>query len=74
MKKLLRLALIVGGIAFTAKLVASKKAEWQGLSESEIRAKLDSTLPDQIPEERRVAVADKVVTKMRERGRLREAD
>lgn len=74
MKKLLKLALLVGGIAAVAKLVGAKKAEWQGLTESEVRAKLDARLPDKMPPEKQAAVADKVVGKMRERGVLREDD
>ncbi len=72
MKKLIKLALIVGALAFAAKLVAAKKTEWHGLTEAEVRDKLDARLPDRVPEEKRVAVADKVVSTMRARGVLRE--
>ena len=72
MKKLLKLALLIGGIAAVSKLVGAKKAEWKGLSESEVRAKLDAKLPDRMPPEKQALVADKVVTKMRHRGILRE--
>lgn len=72
MKKFLKLALLVGGIAAVAKLVGAKKAEWAGLTESEVRAKLDARLPDRMPPEKQTAVADKVVTKMRDKGVLRE--
>ena len=74
MKKLAKLAMLVGGIAFAAKLVAAKKSEWPGLTESEVREKLDSRLPDRVSDEKRAAVADKVVSKMRERGVLREEE
>jgi hypothetical protein len=71
-KKLLKLALIVGGIAAVAKLVTARKAEWQGLTEAQVRQKLDARLPDRMPSEKRAAVADKAVSKMRERGMLGE--
>lgn len=74
MKGLLKVALIVGGLTAVAKLVTAKKSEWQGLTETQVREKLDSRLPSRIPEEKRAGVADKVVSKMRERGALREAD
>lgn len=74
MKKLLKLAVIVGGIAAVAKVVTAKKAEWQGLTEPQVRQKLDSRLPDRMPDDKRAAVADKVVSKMRERGVLGEQD
>ncbi len=74
MKKLVKFGLIVGGIAFVAKLVSAKKSEWRGLTESEVRQKLDSGLPDRVPADKRAAVADKVVSKMRTRGFLLEEE
>jgi len=65
-------ALLVGGLAAVAKIATAKKAEWQGLTEPEVREKLDTRLPDQMPDEKRAAVADKVVSKMRQRGMLSE--
>lgn len=72
MKKLVKLALLVGAIAVAAKLAGAKKAAWHGLTESEVREKLESRLPKRVPDEKRAAVADKVVSKMRERGALRD--
>ena len=40
----------------------------------EIREKLEARLPSRIPDDKRAAVADKVVSKMRERGVIREED
>jgi hypothetical protein len=72
MKKLLKLALVVGGIAAVAKVVTAKKAEWQGLPEASVRAKLDERLPGKMPADKRAEIADKVVEKMREKGVLAE--
>ncbi len=74
MKKLVKLALLVGAIWVAAKLVAAKKAAWHGLTEAEVRDKLESRLPKRVPDEKRAVVADKVVSKMRERGALREEE
>lgn len=73
-KRLLKFALLIGGIAAVAKLVGAKKAEWSGLTEAEVRAKLDAKLPDRMPAEKQAEVADKIVAKMRERGVLVEDD
>ncbi|MEE9581313.1 MAG: hypothetical protein V3W36_00070 [Acidimicrobiia bacterium] len=73
MKKLIKFAMIVGAIAAAARLVGSKKAEWEGLTEAQVRGKLDERLPDRVPDEKRAMVADKVVEKMRSRGKLVEA-
>jgi len=72
MKKLIKFAMIVGAIAAAARLVGSKKAEWEGLTEAQVRGKLDERLPDRVPDEKRAMVADKVVAKMRSRGKLAE--
>jgi len=72
LKKLVRLALIIGAIAVLAKVVAAKMANWQGLTESEVRDKLESRLPKWVPGEKRAEIADEVVAGMRGRGALRD--
>ena len=72
MKKLVKLALIIGVIAVLAKVVAAKMANWQGLTESEVRDKLESRLPRWVPGEKRAEIADEVVAGMRQRGALRD--
>ena len=72
MKKLIKLALVVGAIAVAARLVEAKRAEWEGLTESQVRDMLDARMPDRVPDKKRAAVADKVVATMRSRGKLVE--
>lgn len=72
MKKLIKLALVVGAVAVAARLVGAKKAEWEGLTETQVRDKLDSRMPDRVPDDKRAAVADKVVARMRSRGKIVE--
>ena len=74
MKKLVKLALIIGAIAVIAKLAAAEMAKWQGLSESEVRDKLESRLSKWVPGEKRAEIADEVVSGMRERGALRDEE
>ena len=38
------LAVVIGAIALLARLAAAQKAEWQNLTEPELRAKLDAKL------------------------------
>ena len=71
-KRIIGLALVAGAIAAVAKLITAQKAEWQGLTETDARAKVEERLPSRVPEEKRAEVADKVVAKMRERGVLGE--
>jgi hypothetical protein len=73
-KKLVMFAVIVGAVALLARLVAAQKAKWQGLTESEVRDKIESGLPKQVPSEKRDEIADKVVTGMREGGVLGDED
>jgi hypothetical protein len=72
MKKLLKLAFIAVAVAFAAKLIEAKKAEWEGMAESDVRAKLDARLPEKVPAEKRSEIANKVVGMMRDQGVLRE--
>ena len=69
---LVRVALLVGGAALVAKVIGAKKEQWTGLSESEVRSKVESGLPDKVAGDKRVAVADKVVATMKTRGLLDE--
>jgi hypothetical protein len=73
-KKLVKFALIVGAIVFLAKLVAAQKAKWEGLTESEVRDKIESGLPKRVPSDKRAEIADKVVSGMREGGVLGDED
>lgn len=69
-KGLLGLALLGGAIAVASKMLESKKSNWEGLTESEVRAKLEERIPHRVPDDKRAAVADRVVTEMRDRGVL----
>lgn len=72
MKKILILAVVVGVVAVVAKCVAATKSGWQGMSETEVRDKIDANMPAKVPAEKRTAMADKVVAKMRDKGVLLE--
>ena len=72
-KTLILILLLFVVIAAAAKKSRAPGAsEWQGLTESEARSKLDAKLPDRIPADKRGAISDKVVGKMRARGVLVE--
>ncbi len=72
MKKLVKLALVIGAVAVLVKVAAAKMAKWQGLTESEVRDKLESRLPRWVPGEKRAEITDEVVAGMRQRGALRD--
>ncbi|MGI9645731.1 MAG: hypothetical protein ACR2O6_10530 [Ilumatobacteraceae bacterium] len=71
---ILLLVLIVVIAASAKKSRAPQRSEWHGLTESQARSKLDAKLPDKIPAEKRSAISDKVVGKMRERGVIVDDD
>jgi hypothetical protein len=72
-KRLIVLTLLVVAIAACAKKAKShRESEWHGLTESEARSKLETKLPGKIPAEKRSAISDKVVAKMRDRGVISE--
>lgn len=70
MKKLIMFAILAGAVFAAMKLAAAQKMQWQGLTETQVRDKLDQRLPPQVPADKRDAVADTVVSKMRDRGLL----
>jgi len=72
MKGLFKLGLFAALAAGVVKFVATRKAEWQGLSESEIRTKLHNKLDEKVPAEKVDQMADKIVEGMRKRGVLGE--
>ena len=71
--RLILLTLLIIVIAACGKKTKSRReSEWHGLTESEARSKLDTKLPSKIPTEKRSAISDKVVAKMRDRGVISE--
>ncbi len=68
MKRLLKLALFVAIIVGIAKFLEAKKAEWTGLTEAQIRDKLDSLLSTRVPADKLEEVQSQVVKAMREKG------
>lgn len=72
MKKLLKLVVLAGGAAMAAKMLGAKKAEWAGLTEPELRTKLDAKLGDRVPADKMQDIGDKIVEKMRDKGMLEE--
>jgi hypothetical protein len=72
-KRLILLVMVAMLIVVCAKKAKmSRASEWHGLTESEVRSKLDAKLPGRIPDEKRSEISDKVVAKMRDRGVLGE--
>ena len=74
MKKLFTLAAIAGIAIGISKMGAAKK-EWSGLTEAEVRAKLDAKLAAKVPDaSKRAKIGDKVIQGMGKKGMLRETD
>jgi hypothetical protein len=72
MKKLLTVVLLVAVVAAIAKMVMMKQ-EWSGLSETQVRDKLDAGLSRKVDDvDKRQEIADKVVTAMKDKGVIRE--
>jgi hypothetical protein len=73
-KRVLALAVVAGIVAGAVRMISMQKKQWQGLSESEARAKIDAKLPAKIPVEKRAEVTDKIVGAMKEKGVLAGPD
>ena len=72
MKKLLFLAALIGVIAFIARKAATDREQWEGLTEDELRSRLDERLPHQIPDDKREMITETILTKMKDRGAIAE--
>lgn len=72
MKKLFKFGLFAALVTGVVKLVSTRKAEWQGLTESEIRTKLHTKLDARVSSEKVDQMADKIVDGMRKKGFLGE--
>lgn len=73
MKRLIKFALLAGAITAAARLIGRKKAEWEGLTEEEVRTKIAERAPDRVPSDKLEAMTEKVVSTMRSRGYLAES-
>ena len=73
-RMLIGLALLLGAGAVVKRLLGARAGEWQGLTESEVREKLEERIPSRVPDDKRAAVADRVVAKMRDKGALADDD
>lgn len=71
MKKLFKIALLAGIVVGILKLKAAKD-KLHGMTEEEVRAKLDSKMSGKVPPEKAEFISDTVIGKMRQRGVLRE--
>jgi len=67
---LLKFLLFAGLLTAIARVMASKKAEFAGLTDSEARAKFEEKLGPWIGEEKAAEVADQVVPKLKDAGLL----
>lgn len=70
MKKLVKLLIVGGIVAAVGKALMMQKQQWQGLTETEARAKIDAKLPAKVEGEKRAEVTDKIVGAMKDKGVL----
>jgi hypothetical protein len=68
---LFKLVLLVGGVAALSKVVAAKKEEYYGLTESEAREKFQSKLGPRIGEEKAAEVVDQVIPRLKDKGMIK---
>lgn len=72
MKKLLLVAAFLALVAVAIEMGRRQKAKWVGLTEAELRSKLDEKLASRVPDDKRAEVTDTIVAKMSERGLIAE--
>ena len=70
MRKLLKLAVVAAVVTGVAKVIATQKKEWSGLTEPEVRGKLHTKLDSKLGNDKVDEIADKVVEGMRQKNVL----
>jgi hypothetical protein len=65
---LFKFLLLIGALAAVTKVVASKKQEYYGLTESEARAKFEAKLGPRIGDEKASEIADQVIPRLKDSG------
>lgn len=73
MKKLMIMAGVIALAIYIAKRTTIDREQWEGLTEDDLRNRLDERLPHQIPDDKRQMITDRIVEKMRDRGALGES-
>ena len=70
MKRFLLVAAILALAVSMKKKCSQQRDRWQGLSEADARERLDHRIPSRMPDQRRAAMTDKIIGRMRGRGML----
>ncbi|MGH8871423.1 MAG: hypothetical protein ACRDWS_05565 [Acidimicrobiia bacterium] len=68
---LFKFLLVVGALAAITKVVASKSKDFQGLTESEARAKFESKLGPRIGADKAAELANQVIPRLKEKGMIK---
>lgn len=58
----------VGVLFFAGKMIAQKKSEFYGISESEARSKLETKLSSRLSEEKASEIVDQIIPKLLKKG------
>ena len=68
---LIKMAAFLSVLYFVGRFIAQKKDEYAGLTESEAREKLVSTMGPRVGEDTANEIADQVVPKLKDRGLIK---
>lgn len=69
---LVKFLIFVGILYAASRLLASKKDEYIGMTESEARAKFETKLGQRIGDDKAAEVADQVIPKLKEKGIIKD--
>ncbi len=70
-RSFLKFLMVAGVLAAIGRFIARKKEEYYGLTESEARAKFESSLAPRLGEEKATEVADQVIPRLKDSGVIR---
>ena len=71
---LIKMTLFLAALYFAGKFAMQQKEQWEGLTASEARAKIEPKLVDRLGEDKAQEIVDQIVAALVERGVIKEDD
>ena len=74
MRFLIKMVLFMAALYFAGKFAMQQKEQWEGLTASEARAKIEPKLVDRLGEDKAQEIVEQLIAALVERGVIKEDD
>jgi hypothetical protein len=69
---LVKFLVFAGVVYFAGRLAAQQKKNWEGLTESQARSRIEPRLASKLGDEKATDIADQIITALKDRGIIKE--